>query len=195
MQLTKRQRKILVGKVLSDGCLEQNGNFVRLKISHGEKQKDYVFWLYQEFLPLVGRKPYFISPFHKRKKQTYYHWRFATRSLPVFNYWRKFFYKGKKKCIPREISQFLDNPLSLAVWYMDDGFRRRDCRGLYLCTSCFSKEEHILLQNCLRINFGIDTRVHFAAGNTRLYIPAAFAEQFCRIIKPFILPSFSYKLF
>ena len=194
MQLSRRQKQILIGKILGDGCLEKNGNFVRLRVDHGESQKKYVFWLYQEFLPLVTRLPSYHGFFHKKRRKIYYHWRFDTRSLPIFSYWRNQFYCERGKFVPETIYQYLNDPLSLAVWYMDDGFRRQDCRGVYLCTSGFSEKDHFLLRDCLRNNFQIDTGIHFAAGNARIYIPASHAEKFCQIIKSFILPTFSYKL-
>ena len=40
--LSIRQQAILVGKILGDGCLEKNGNHVRLKIEQADCQKDYV---------------------------------------------------------------------------------------------------------------------------------------------------------
>ena len=45
------------------------------------------------------------------------------------------------------------NPLGLAIWYMDDGYRQHNCA--YLCTECFSKEDLEKLQNMMSKNFGI----------------------------------------
>ena len=51
LKLTRRQREIIVGKLLGDGHLESmnNGRTYRLKIEHSLKQKEYVDWFYQEF--------------------------------------------------------------------------------------------------------------------------------------------------
>ena len=103
-------------------------------------------------------------------------------------------------CLPNgrsgdnNIKQLLKSPLSLAVWYMDDGFHRLDCNGLYLCTSAFTNQEQLLLIETLKTNFGLDARVHYAAGNARIYIPSSSAEQFCDLIREFVLPDLSYKL-
>jgi hypothetical protein len=78
---------------------------------------------------------------------------------------------------------------------MDDGYRRSDCnKGLYLCTSSFTLDEQYLLMSCLLDNFKIDTRIHWASGNARLYIPAKSAEKFCEMVRPYTLESMSYKL-
>lgn len=191
--LTQRQEEILLGKLLGDGFLEQNGVNVRLKIDHGAKQKDYVFWLYEEFKS-VALQPYQLMFQDKRNGKMYKHWRFATHSSPVFNFWRQLFYQEGRKVINSQVIEKL-TPLSLAIWYMDDGFRRTDCRGLYLCTSGYSMEEQRLMQVCLEKKFNIQTSLHFAAKNVRIYISSSQVDKFCNIVKPFILPSFQYKLF
>ena len=193
VKLTQRQQDILLGKILGDGFLEQNGKHVRLKIDHGAQQKEYVLWLYEE-LRSLALKPYKISTRDKRNGQLYKHWRFATYSLSILDNWKKLFYINGKKIIPSSIINLL-SPLSLAVWYMDDGFRRSDCKGLYLCTSAYTIEEQSILQKSLSERFNIQTTLHFARSNVRMYIPSSQADKFCNIVRSFMLPTFKYKLF
>ncbi len=193
IKLTQRQKDILLGKILGDGILEQNGKNVRLKIDHGARQKDYVSWLYKEFQDLAS-KPHQLFFQDKRNGQIYEHWRFATYSFSVLNTWRKIFYINRRKIIPATIAKLL-SPLSLAIWYMDDGFRRLDCKGLYLCTSAYSIKEQHILQQALEKKFTIYTSLHFARSYVRIYVPSSQVNKFCNIIRPFILPSFYYKLF
>lgn len=193
VKLTQRQEEILLGKMLGDGFLEQNGRNVRLKIDHGADQKHYVFWLYDEFKN-IALEPYQIFVHDKRNSQIYEHWRFATYSLSILNSWRDFFYLNGKKFIPFRLTELI-TPLSLAVWYMDDGFRRTDCKGLYLCTSAYSMEEHYLLQKILEQRFKVQTSLHFAGKNVRIYVSSSQVNKFCNIVQPFILPRFQYKLF
>lgn len=193
VSLTARQEDILVGKLLGDGCLEQNGRFVRLRIDHGAIQEKYVLWLYEEFQSMAN-KPYKISVVDKRNSHVYDHWRFTTNSLPVLDKWRKLFYLGGKKIVPKNIHTLL-TPLSLAIWYMDDGFRRSDCRGLYLCTSAYTQGEQYLLQDALRRRFSIQTALHYARKNVRIYIPSSQVDKFCNIVQSYMLSIFQYKLF
>ena len=192
-KLSEQQKEILVGKLLGDGCLEINGFNPRLKIDQTRAQKEYVFWLYRKFTSIVGRKPYVNKFFDKRFNKIYYHWRFATKSLSIFKHWHRTFYRGKVKIVPKNIFDLL-TPLSLAVWYMDDGYRRRDCNGVYLCTSAYNISEQKLLQNALERKFSLKSRLHYAAGNVKIYIPASHGKFFCKIIKKYMLPGFSYKL-
>lgn len=193
VRITQRQEAIILGKILGDGTIEQNGKNARMKFDQGAKQRDYVFWLYEE-LRNIALQPYQLFFKDKRNGQIYEHWRFATYSLPLLNTWRETFYRNKKKIIPKQVVNLL-NPLSLAVWYMDDGFRRSDCKGLYLCTSAYSMEEQHILQKALEKRFHIQTVLHFARANVRIYIPSAQVNKFCSIVEPFLLPTFFYKLF
>ena len=108
---------------------------------------------------------------------------------------REIFYQGENKKIPRNVINYLRSPISLAVWYMDDGGRRTDCLALRLSTHCFPWDEQKLLQECLRKNFLINMNIHRVSGEMfQLYIPSNEAKKFCRIIKPHIISSMRYKL-
>lgn len=193
INLTQRQQDILIGTLLGDGCLEVNGSNVRLKIDHSLNQKQLTQWIFEELKEFCKQKPSFLKRYDKRTEKFYYHYRFSTLSKPVFNNFHSMFYSKNRKIIPMKIKKLL-NSLSLAVWYMDDGFRRRDCNSLYLCTSAYTQAEHILLLEALKMNFDIDAKVHFAAGNARIYIPASSAKHFCDLVKNFVLKDLSYKL-
>lgn len=193
--LTQRQQDVLIGTLLGDGCLEINGKNVRLRVDHSVIQKQLTDWVFNEFQGFSSKNPYFIDQYDVRTNKSYHHYRFQTQSNPIFNPYHSWFYLNKRKIVPKDIKNLLINPLSLAIWYMDDGFRRRDCIGLYLCTSAFTSEEHKLLLKTLKVNFDLDAKVHFAAGNPRIYIPSSCARKFCELVSPFIVPDLSYKLF
>jgi hypothetical protein len=192
MILTKRQKSILMGKILGDATLERNGRNVRLRISQTDRQKDYVIWLYEELRDFTTKKPRIVKT--TSSFGVFNQFRFDTFSLPVFNYYREMFYKKGKKIIPHNINHILKEPLCLAIWYMDDGYKRTDNSGLYICSSGFTIKENNVLQHCLKINFGIETNLHFAGSYVRLHIPSRFIAKFSKLVKPFILPSFRYKL-
>lgn len=195
VNLSKRQQAILIGTLLGDGCLEVNGQNVRLKIDHNINQKQLTDWIFSEFKKFCSKEPYFLDQIDVRTNKVYHHYRFSTLNSYIFNQFHRTFYLLKHKIVPTNIRNLLTNPLSLAVWYMDDGFRRRDCNGLYLCSSAFNKREQLLLLEVLKKNFNIDAKVHYAAGNARIYISAAYAKQFCNLVRKFVVPDLSYKLF
>ena len=194
--LIKRQKEILIGTLLGDGCLEKNGKNVRLRIDHGLNQKDYLDWKYKEFKNLATNKPRMIKGMlHQETKKFYRRWHFSTFSFFELNdYWYKFYFQ-KRKRIPYNILELLKSSLSLAVWFMDDGYKRNDCNALRISTDCFNIKEQRLLQECLKKNFKIRTNIHKKGKFWNIYIPSQEAKKFCRIIKPHILPSMEYKIF
>lgn len=119
---------------------------------------------------------------------------FSTVTSPSLAKYHMMFYQGGKKITPKELIYLLKNALSLAIWYMDDGFKRGDCNSLYLCTSGFTLKEQKFLQEILQKLYGFETKIHFAGKNARIYFPVSSAKRFCDLIRPFVLPVFHYKL-
>lgn len=190
--LNTRQKAILIGKILGDGTLEKNGNYSRLRVCQGSKQKEYVYWLFKELKNFSTKKPRFAVINNGRGIS--YQYKFDTYSLPVFDKYRKLFYENGKKMIPKNICKLLISPITLAVWYMDDGYKRTDNSGLYLCTSSFTDQENLILKNCLFDNFGLETNLHYAGGYVRLHIPSRCISLFSKYVSPHLVKSMFYKI-
>lgn len=195
MLITKRQSQILIGTLLGDGHLEKNGNGARLKFGHGLPQRDYIMWKYEELKNLATSKPRFVQEFYAKANKQTKAFHFSTFSSVELMKWRGVFYKKDgTKITPRNIGDLLKSPLSLAVWYMDDGYKRNDCNALRISTDAFSLAEHKLLIDCLYRNFSIKSVIHKKAGAYNIYIPQASAQSFCDLVRPHIIDSLLYKV-
>ena len=192
--LSARQQTIIIGTMLGDGCLEKNGTHFRLKVDHGPAQQQYVNWKFDQLADVAASPPKKVEFFDQRTYKTYVHWRFATRSIKELDYFGDIFYNGGRKFIPLNVIDILKEQLALAVWYMDDGYLRRDCGALYLNTQGYKKNEQFLLKECLSNNFRIETTIHLAREHFLVYIPSHQAKKFCDIIRPHVISSMSYKL-
>lgn len=188
------QNQIILGTILGDGSLEFNGyQGTRLQIKQSVGHKDYVFWLYEMLKDLCRSEP-------KEKPDTK-QWYFSTRGLKEFTSLWNLFYRNNRKVIPQGIERLLVSPLSLAVWFMDDGsldFRPKDHCSFMLHTDSFSKEDVLTLAEVLKRNFGIDTKVYsLLSRETRypkIYIGSKGRERFLELVEPYILSCFRYKL-
>ena len=60
---------------------------------------------------------------------------------------KRAFYKDKKKVISQKLKQLLKSPLSLAMWFMDDGCA--EYAGVSFNTQCFSLKEVRFLSQIL----------------------------------------------
>ena len=191
--ISKRQKEIIIGNILGDGSLEFNGfHGTRLQIKQSLKYRDYVFWLYDQLKNLCNSSP-------KQRKD--YQWYFSTKYLTELTSLRKIFYPNDQKVIPKNISKLLISPLSLAIWYMDDGslyWRPKEHNGFRLYTNCFLVDDVHQLKNTLYNNFGVESTVQSTSCRgkkyPRLYIGVKGRDRFLSLIKPYILNCFSYKL-
>lgn len=191
--LTQRQKEIIVGAILGDGSLEFNGfHGTRLQIKQKAELKEYVFWFYQELKNLCFSPP--------KKKRDTRQWYFGTRfTIELTDYYRKFYQNGKKK-IPKEIFQIINSPISIAIWYMDDGtldWRPKDHYAFLLSVDCYSIEDVNLLKAMLKRNFGIESSIctPLCRGKRypKLYIGKKGRDRFYSLIKPYLLSCFSHK--
>lgn len=192
--LTKVQKDLLIGSILGDACLEPLKTGARAEITHCRKQQEYLEWKFQHLKKIVLTAPKLIKFKDKRINKNRLEWRFRTISHPEIVRLRKIFYKKDRKIIPENIEKILKSPFSLAVWYMDDGKKRPDCRGAYLDTICFTKNEQKRLIRCLEKNFRIKSRLHWNGDGYHIYIPIESIERFRSLIEKYIIPSMKYKL-
>ena len=109
-----------------------------MQIEQSAKQKEYVYWKYEQLKSIVSGNPKKVTRYDKR---TYSSYRFYTRAL--FKQLRKEFYSTEKKSIPLSIQNYLKAPVTLAVWYMDDGGRGANTeKGVILSVPNFDCKLH-----------------------------------------------------
>jgi hypothetical protein len=193
LALTERQRQILIGMLLGDAHLErQRGALTaRLKIEHSVGQTTYVVWKYVEWKNWV-RTPPRVRARRNRLGTVSMNIGFSTLSHIELEEVRLRFYRHHRKVVPADLKL---SPLSMAVWFMDDGSRKSSqCRGLYLNTQSFTASEVQLLQAAVLRDIGIETTVRRQRDGLQIYVPAPSASAFSAYITEDILPSMRYKL-
>lgn len=180
--LTEEQKSIIIGCLLGDGTMRKKSN-AYLEINHCYAQKDLVDWIYSKLRNFVNTPP-------KWRKGNGYReaYRFATRSLPIFTKFYDVFFRSKKKVIPKNLSL---NPLSLAIWFMDDGNKSRS--SIYLNTQQFKIEDQYRLISLLKKKFNIDATLNKDKIYFRIRIRTKSVKIFRRLTERFILDSFRYK--
>ena len=174
LRLTSRQREIIVGTLLGDAHLEtqNNGKTYRLKIEHGRRQTAYAQWLHREFAPLVRTGPQVKKQTirYRGEDRVYEKVWFNTLSLGLLRFYAQQFYVNRKKVVPEIIAKFA-SPLSLAVWFMDDGsLKSKHHRARIINTQCFDDISLKRLQTMLE-KFGIKTTLRQQKEGKQIYIP------------------------
>lgn len=184
--LTGYQKQVLAGYLLGDGHLEtwKNSNASRLKVEQSLAQKEFVDWLFKVFQEFTKTPPKF-----KQNKS-----KFNTLSSSEFYGFHKMFYVEKKKVIPKKIEQLL-TPISLTVWFMSDGsIKSKECNGRILNTHGFKPPEVAQLSRILNDKFKLLTSIRKQKDGLQIYISAKSAGILIKLISPYTLPCFSYKL-
>lgn len=220
LKLTQEENAIVLGTLLGDGHIQKRKTSYRAKIQHCQKNKDYVIWKYTKLknLCLDSTQPKKII-----SNKNFVHYYFFLKSGLYLKKYHDLFYqqwlwtgpkkqksvlktmKTKiryKKKITEKLINFLPNdPVLLAVWFMDDGHCRTNAFSGKLGTYSFSKDEHHLLQHYIFSNFGIKTNIVLASRLKNQYylsIPGKHNNfaHFVDLIKPTVdqIPSMDYKI-
>lgn len=194
MKLSAIQKDILVGTILGDAYLQKTGEKnARLRLEHGADQKEYLFWKVTNLQQFFQGKPKYLERVHPITKRRYRYWRHQSQSTPYFGKLQKIFYQNGKKIIPEKIIRLL-TPLSLAVWYMDDGYYYARDRCAYLYLGNVRKEEAEYAAAAINKKFGVGVRVLSKKKGFALYFSSRETPQLSAIIRDYILPQFNYKL-
>jgi hypothetical protein len=184
------QISFLIGCLLGDGHMRIDKKCINLRFicEHGIKQKEYCKWKF-DILKSLNPK-YRICKRKTKDKRTDKYYESSKVFLgnnPELLFIYNMFYKDKK-IINKEIYKYFDD-LSLAVMYMDDGYKYLS--SIYISTDCFSKME---LENFISFIFKkykIKFNIH--KGN-KLYLQKKYYSTFKKIILPFVHETMMYKL-
>ena len=187
-KLSPLQEEVLIGSLMGDGHLSPNayGKNYRFQVVQMNEHKGYVDWKYEIF------KDWCIS--EPRFQEINNSWRFRTISHPILTEFHNLFYSGSRKVLPNNLDKILVSPITLAIWFMDDGSVGPRGLGLTLNTQNFTREENERLAKHLAENLQLRVSLHKDKKSWRIYIFPESSLEFKRIIDKFILPEFRYKL-
>jgi len=190
--INSEQKKLILGSLLGDASIIKRSKTSYFKVGHCEKQKDLLLYKKEVLGNFVNNITKHIDP---RGNSVMFN--FNTISHQELNYYRDLFYENNKKVVRPELITILTDPLSLAIWYMDDG-----SRGKYNCrfaTDSFSEKEHTILIDLLKINFDIRAKTCKYARNDREYYYLSLDKpntlKLFSIIYTYMIDCVKYKIF
>lgn len=208
LSLNQLQKSVLIGTLLGDASMSSNSGKAIYSVKFEQKltQVDYINHLYTIFSPYVGTPPrnrVINNSFHIAPGASCW---FRTYSHISLKFYYDLFYLGisdktKVKVVPKNIVDYLD-PIALAYWFMDDGtsakiISKKDnaiTMSFVLSTQGFSYKDQLILIAALEKKFGIYSSLHKDKKFHRLVIRTESCAVFLNIIKPYIQPSFLYKI-
>lgn len=180
-------KDFMIGSLLGDGSIYTYKNYNRLTFGHGEKQLEYLIYkqnILKQF-NLEGKITKCVSN-NKRYKNYCISYHMKSKNHPIIKEFKENYYKNNKKDVLKleKIS-----PFSLAIWFMDDGCKNKSSYQIY--TNSFKKEELDYLISILKKDYNLDFTYD---KNNVLYLRKHCIELFNKIISPYLLKMFYYKL-
>lgn len=186
------QKEYLLGSLLGDDHIRRQGKYAYLQVVHSSKSREYVEWKYKLWKQLTQSAIKTSAILLNGKK--YHICRFNTLVHPEFNYFHKLFYGSGKKAITTRVLKQL-TPFSIAVWYMDDGYYRRERGRATLCTHSFTLKENLLIKTYFKKKWNIKCNIGYSTnGKSYIWFNTENTIKFFSLIKDFILTCFSYKI-
>jgi hypothetical protein len=181
------QECILTGSLLGDGHLSKprgNSNSYFSKCQC-EAHIDYLKWTFEQ----LGNFSSSISVYDNHcKGKAYKKAVYLTKALPQFTELRKKWYPDGKKIVPSDLKL---SPLSIAMWFFDDGSNVVEYRGSKFSTNCFTRDECSFLSNLLA-NYDIQCTV---SKRNELLVRCASYKTLIDLVKPYMLwPCFEHKV-
>ena len=153
-----------------------------LEINHSITQRKYVDWKFSRLASLVST-PQSIRAGNGGRIA----YRFVTRSLPELTPIYRLFYGGGRKGMPEmELT-----PLTMAVWFMDDGCRSRS--AVYLNTQQFDADDQRGMIRQLADQWGFRATLNRDKTYHRIRLCTESTKRFVEIIGPYVLPEMRYK--
>lgn len=185
--LTQPERSIIIGCLLGDGYIRviPGRNNAFLEVNHSVKARAYVDHKYDALKRICVSPPKERSSgLNGRRAYRFY----SKQHRDLTKLYDRFYINGRKT-VPRDLE--LD-PISLAVWYMDDGSRSR-AHDIYLNTQQFSLADQKRLLVTLH-EMGIKARLNKDKKYHRIRILKESIPKFMQTIQPHVVPSMFYKL-
>ncbi len=158
MPLSEKTTAVILGSILGDGSLRIHKGYrhARFSFRHSERQSEYFYWKVEQLQEIAAEKSVF------RQQADGYgtapKLRFQSRALEALT--ELYRLTHKKDCL-RIRRTWLNRmtPLSLAVWWFDDGSLIANGRRGVICTDGFDEESVKILARYLDVVWGITVHV------------------------------------
>src|SRR3989344_7929329 len=150
-------KKIVLGSILGDGSLKIQKPYknARFSFRHSVQQQEYFFWKVEQLKEISGEKCWWKQEPNGYGGEMFRYQSVALRGLTELY---QLTHKHDRLIIKRRWLNQL-TPLSLAVWWLDDGSLIGNGKRGVLCTDSFSLGEQKIIARYLLKVWGIKTTI------------------------------------
>lgn len=184
MEANIQLKEIILGSLLGDGYLGISKRYKkpRFEMRHSILQKDYFNWKVSLLKEISSEKSCRIQPPDGWSKLEKVHYRSLSHPslMEIYDLTRC---EGRF-CIEEKWLSIL-TPISLMIWWLDDGSLVRNSRQGLFCTEGFSYKNISFLQKYLQQRWGIRTKIGIRGKYYQLRIYSTEElKKFLRLILP-----------
>lgn len=155
--LSDRCKEVILGSLLGDGSLKIHKPYrnARFSFRHSIHQKDYFSWKVDQLKEISAE-----SDVWRQKPDGFggEKLRYQSAALESLTEFYRLTNKNNRLAIRRKWLNML-TPLSLAIWWLDDGSIIGNGRRGVLCTDPFSYENQRLLARYLKVAWGVEVHI------------------------------------
>ena len=185
-ELTDAQKEVIIGSLLGDGYLSENGHF---KVTHYQEQLGYLLHTHKELAP------HSLPVFYEEKEMDTGTLAFAFGYRTAQHEWlrvlRSIFYPNGEKVFPVAILKSL-TPKSLAYWYFDDG--HLDGLPSFALGAISSDMAQMVAQE-VSIRFSVQAYIKSDSGNCKIMaLRGVSSDVFFGLIRDYSPQCMLYKL-
>lgn len=181
--------EVIIGSLLSDGCINNSNNGKNYFWSHTCIIEDYIDFIINDVkinlhkFSIDGK--FFKSPNNGKEYFGKKQYIFKSKASVTFTKFRNDWYPQGKKIVPKFIKL---TPIVLLHWYIGDG-SISDCRGITLSTDSFDMDSlDFLLYELYNLNFN-----PYLNNSNRIIIPNSRIIEFLNYIGKCPVKGFEYK--
>lgn len=197
----KFARKLLLGTIMGDSGIELRGHKALLKMAHSNHQFDYLMWKAKKLVPLVGKfqadeREMEISGAKTGGYRTQLRSLCSTYLKHIYN---DFYFQRDGK-VKKEIHSNVLNrlsPISIAVWYGDDGNLHPDWI-VRISSNGYPKSEQEMIIDFIKRTYGIELylKQHHQHNSYWMFGNTKNSKMFIDVVKPYLweIECLRYKL-
>jgi recombination protein RecA len=194
-RLSDFQLEVIRGALMGDGALSKTrrsdfmASGIRFRMGHGAKQTAYLDWKASLFANIpMSRSTNEKGDVHAD----------LTPLVELAELRSEVYAESKKKELSWDFLKQL-TPLSLAIWYMDDGClnirnEAKTSARIHICVQAMTPATRSRLVDYLVDTWDLDVRLTSVRGKAILVFSKLAAEEFQQVVAPYIHPSMEYKL-
>lgn len=185
MKANIQLKEIILGSLLGDGCLRKTRGYTNASFwfRHSIIQKEYFFWKAEKLKSISSDRCVQVQKpdgWSKNNKLQYH-----SRVNIWLTQLHEVAYRDGRLNIKAKWLRYL-SPISLMIWWLDDGSLIRNSRQGLFCTEGFTQKEVLILSKYLKQRWGIKTHLGIRGKYYQLRIYSTEElKKFLRLILPY----------